>query len=224
MRLLRRRPGSKLAGRAQASCLRPFGKSAMASSSPASCPPNKSFKPTPHRGVNSVLYATLHAVAASLWVGLTPALGPMTKILPWLPLFGPMLAALVAIIGLGITHSLTSKRDLNSEKRKIRINFMIEAYRKLENGSCRGQNQHNYSHDFHSAIADIQLLGSPGQVEIARKIASALGSGSGALITINELLNALRTELRQELNLPSVGSELVILREPGEITRPSNGP
>ena len=36
---------------------------------------NSSFKPTPHRGVNSVLYATLHAVAAPLRVGLTPALG-----------------------------------------------------------------------------------------------------------------------------------------------------
>ena len=35
---------------------------------------NSSFKPTPHRGVNSVLYATLHAVAAPLWVGLTQAL------------------------------------------------------------------------------------------------------------------------------------------------------
>ena len=37
--------------------------------------PNNSFKPTPHRGVNSVLYATLHAVATPLWGGLTPALG-----------------------------------------------------------------------------------------------------------------------------------------------------
>ena len=37
--------------------------------------PNKSFKPTPHRGVNSVLYATLHAVATPPWGGLTPALG-----------------------------------------------------------------------------------------------------------------------------------------------------
>ena len=37
---------------------------------------NSSFKPTPHRGVNSVLYATLHAVAAPLRVGLTQALGP----------------------------------------------------------------------------------------------------------------------------------------------------
>ena len=35
---------------------------------------NSSFKPTPHRGVNSVLYATLHAVAAPPRVGLTQAL------------------------------------------------------------------------------------------------------------------------------------------------------
>ncbi len=37
--------------------------------------PNNSFKPTPHRGVNSVLYATLHAVAPPLRGGLTQALG-----------------------------------------------------------------------------------------------------------------------------------------------------
>ena len=52
-----------------------FGKSPKVSLSPASFAPNKSFKPTPHRGVNSVLYATLHAVATPPWVGLTPALG-----------------------------------------------------------------------------------------------------------------------------------------------------
>ena len=42
-------------------------------------PPNKSFKPTPHRGINSVLCATLHAVAAPLRGGLTPALGCMNQ-------------------------------------------------------------------------------------------------------------------------------------------------
>ncbi len=36
---------------------------------------NNSFKPTPHRGVNSVLRATLHAVATPLRGGLTQALG-----------------------------------------------------------------------------------------------------------------------------------------------------
>ena len=37
---------------------------------------NSSFKPTPHRGVNSVLYATLHAVATPPLVVLTLVLGP----------------------------------------------------------------------------------------------------------------------------------------------------
>ena len=37
--------------------------------------PNNSFKPTPHRGVNSVLCATLHAVATPPRGGLTQALG-----------------------------------------------------------------------------------------------------------------------------------------------------
>jgi hypothetical protein len=37
--------------------------------------PNNSFKPTPHRGVNSVLCATLHAIATPLRGGLTQALG-----------------------------------------------------------------------------------------------------------------------------------------------------
>ena len=43
-------------------------------------PPNNSFKPTPHRGVNSVLYATLHAVATPLRGGLTQALGTLKEI------------------------------------------------------------------------------------------------------------------------------------------------
>ena len=48
--------------------------------------PNNSFKPTPHRGVNSVLCATLHAVATPSRGGLTQALGRMRnprKLLRW---------------------------------------------------------------------------------------------------------------------------------------------
>ncbi len=141
----------------------------------------------------------------------------MNTLLTWAPLLGPALAALVAIVGFGISHALTSRRELNAEKRKVRVSFMIEAYRKLESGSCRGVNAAKYSEQFHSAIADIQLLGSPVQVEVARKIALALGSGTGEPININELLNALRAELRSELNLPQVSGELVIIRSPEEL-------
>jgi hypothetical protein len=141
----------------------------------------------------------------------------MNILLVWSPLLGPALAALVAIVGFGISHALTSRRDLNAEKRKVRVNFMIEAYRKLESGSCRGANAAKYSEAFHSALADIQLLGSPLQVEVARKIATALGTRTGEPVSINELLNALRQELRVELSLPEVSGQLVILRSPEEL-------
>lgn len=144
-----------------------------------------------------------------------------SDIQPWLQPIATVLAASVAIIGLAISHWLTSKRDLSSEKRKIQINFMLEAYRKLERGSCRGANQDQYAEELHSAIADIQLLGSPEQVRVAQRIAVALGSGTGEKVSINELLNVLRAELRTELNLPSVSGELVILRKPEELGRPS---
>jgi len=140
-----------------------------------------------------------------------------TDIQPWLQPIATVSAAAVAIIGLGVSHWLTSKRDLSAEKRKIRINFMLEAYRKLERGSCRGANQDQYAEEFHSAIADIQLLGSPEQVQVAQRIAAALGSRTGQKVTINELLNVLRNELRMELNLPAVGGGLVILRKPEEL-------
>lgn len=141
----------------------------------------------------------------------------MNELLKWAPLVGPALAALVAIIGFGIVHLLTSRRERKADKRKVRVDFMIEAYRKLENGSCRGANAAKYSEQFHSAIADIQLLGSPSQVEVAKAIALALGSGTGKQISINDLLNVLRTELRSELDLPQVSGELVIIRSPEEL-------
>jgi hypothetical protein len=56
----------------------------------------------------------------------------MSDLLQWAPLIGPILAALVVIIGWGISHSLTSRRDLYAEKRKIRINFMIDAIENLK--------------------------------------------------------------------------------------------
>jgi hypothetical protein len=97
-----------------------------------------------------------------------------SDIQPWLQPIATVLAASAAIVGLGISHWLTSKRDLIAEKRKIQINFILETYRKLEQGACRGANQDQYAEEFHSAISDIQLLGSPEQVRVAQRIAAAL--------------------------------------------------
>ena len=58
MRSLRRRPGIVRGTRSGLSTSA-FGNCARASFSPGSFAPNKSFKPTPCRGVGHVLYATL---------------------------------------------------------------------------------------------------------------------------------------------------------------------
>lgn len=155
-------------------------------------------------------------VTGRIWL-LAQVQSNMNSLLKWSPLVGPGLAALIAIIGWLISHWLSSKRELKNEKRKIRINFMIESYRKLENGSSRGTAQNSYSDNLQSALADIQLLGSPNQAGIARDIARSLGDGSGKIVTINKLLLALRSELRSELNLPPISDQLIILRDPGEI-------
>ena len=67
--------GGEFSGRARALGLRFSASASEFGSHRYPPPPNKSFKPTPHRGVNSVLCATLHAVATPPWGGLTPALG-----------------------------------------------------------------------------------------------------------------------------------------------------
>ncbi len=86
-------------------------------------PPNNSFKPTPHRGVNSVLYATLHAIATPPRGGLTQALGIRTNMTAPYPIaldhdrelaaeIGLLLSA-YAIIDLFILHiySVVSEQD-----------------------------------------------------------------------------------------------------------------
>ena len=140
------------------------------------------------------------------------------ELLPWEQLIAACVAAVVAVAGFVATHWLTSRRDLYNEKRRIQINFMIEAYRKLESSSCRGSDRDRYSDQFESAVADVQLLGSPYQVEVARRIALEVGSGSGELVRINDLLNVLRNGLRAELGLLDVGPEIVILRNPEQIS------
>ena len=62
-------------------------------------PPNNSFKPTPHRGVNSVLCATLHAVATPLRGGLTLALGGRKAFCNWVVRNGDSSAPVGVLFG-----------------------------------------------------------------------------------------------------------------------------
>jgi hypothetical protein len=120
---------------------------------------------------------------------------------------------LVAILGGWLGHYLSSRRDLLNERRKLRVSYLIEAYRKLESGSNRDNSREAWKEVwplFESAIADVQLLGSARQVLMARQFALDMAENQTA--SIDELIFDLRRSLRRELELEPVETKIVYMR------------
>ncbi|NVD74564.1 hypothetical protein HUX88_29190 [Duganella sp. BJB1802] len=119
----------------------------------------------------------------------------------WLSLAGPSLAAVVAVVGWLIAHRLTVSRDLSNKRRDLIAAFLLEAYRRLEAASNREDKTEDQAIAFESAIADIQLLGTVGEIE-------AISSWLDAHLekSIDQILKQQRDDLRQELGLQPINS------------------
>jgi hypothetical protein len=116
---------------------------------------------------------------------------------------------IVALAGGWLGHRFAAHRDLLNERRKLRVTYLLEAYRKLEDASNRNDPDRTWPL-FESAIADIQLLGSPAQVGLARRFALDMAQHHTA--PLDPLVNDLRRSLREELELPEVIETVVYLR------------
>jgi hypothetical protein len=125
-------------------------------------------------------------------------------------LFWQLLATfVVAVSGWWIVHWLSGKRDVANERRKLRVSYLVEAYRKLEAASNTVDPQSKWE-QLESAIADVQLLGTPRQVGLARFFAEAMARDGNA--SLDELLFDLRESLRVELQLEPVSDPIKYLR------------
>lgn len=120
-----------------------------------------------------------------------------------------LVTVMVALLGGWLGHRFAARRDLLNERRKLRVTYLLEAYRKLEDAGNRDDPARQWPL-FESAIADIQLLGSPKQVELARRFALEMAQNRTALL--DPLVNDLRCSLREELELPEVRETVVYLR------------
>lgn len=127
----------------------------------------------------------------------------------WKLFFQLAVTAIVAFAGAWVGHQFSAQRDLLNERRKLRVSYLLEAYRRLEDAGNRADAAASWS-KVESAVADIQLLGSPEQVQLARKFALAMARDSAA--PLNELLLDLRRSLRTELDLPNVAEPVAFLR------------
>jgi hypothetical protein len=92
---------------------------------------------------------------------------------------------------------------------------------RLENAANRREAGEDDEKALESAVADIQLLGSPEQVHLARQFALEFaGAGQASL---DRLLEALRLELRKELALPPLMEGITFLRIVRDAETPRTG-
>lgn len=123
-----------------------------------------------------------------------------------------LVTVIVALMAGWLGHYLAARRDLLNERRKLRVTYLLEAYRKLEDTANRSDSERTWPL-FESAIADIQLLGSPAQVELARRFVLDMAQRQTA--SLDPLVNDLRHSLRRELELPQIRETVVYLRFAG---------
>lgn len=120
-----------------------------------------------------------------------------------------LIGAIVIIVGWKVAHKQQLERDIEAKRLEMRIQYLIEAYRRLEFSSNRPLTPQLVP-DFERAIADIQLFGSVEQVVMVQKIAKDFADKGTA--DLNLLLRDLRDSLRQEIDLGEVSPNLVHLR------------
>jgi hypothetical protein len=102
---------------------------------------------------------------------------------------------LLAFLGRIVGQMLGARWNLRDSRRELRTSTLVDAWRRLARATSRP------SADFQRALADIQLVGTSAQVELAARAARSLNELAGEAPSVQELLEALRVEVRAEMSL-----------------------
>jgi hypothetical protein len=144
-------------------------------------------------------------------------------LLKWSAFFSPLVSALVIGFGWYVAHWLNTRRDTRNRAKEKITGFLISAYRSIEQACVRGNvNGSRYQESFENAFAEIQLFGSPRQVELARKIVAEIEHGQNS--DPRELLKELRAQLRSDLDLEILEVEISHFRLTPVSTPPVSTP
>ena len=120
------------------------------------------------------------------------------------------LPVLVAVLGWFAAHQFNVYRDRQNKRRDLRIQYLLEAYRRLEGVANRSKKSEEQALAFESAIADIQLLGSNEQIAALIRYIQRFTASEGA--QVDEVLELLRADLRRELSLPVTKEKALVFR------------
>lgn len=120
-----------------------------------------------------------------------------------------VVSSLIIIIGWGIAHWFTSRRDHRNKKREIRLEYLINAYRNIGAAAARKQNSEEFK-NLEAGFHDVQLFGNAEQLQLLNEIFISHSKTGGA--DLEPLLNSLRAELRSILGLKSASAALKFFR------------
>jgi hypothetical protein len=121
-----------------------------------------------------------------------------------------LLHALLSLLGRLFGQAWGARRELDNKRRDLRVQFLVEAWRNIERASNRTGRKE--MRGLEQALADVQLLGTPSQADQAARVARSLARKATNSAAIDELLESLRVDLRDEMRLGRAVSPLVCLR------------
>lgn len=119
-----------------------------------------------------------------------------------------VISAGVVVVGWFAAHRFSASRDRANKRRELRTERLIEVWCQLERSRVR-QGGSNLA-ELESAVAEVQLFGTPAQVDLVRRFATEMAANDSA--SPDDLLEALRDDIRNELGLASLGGPILWLR------------
>lgn len=119
-----------------------------------------------------------------------------------------IIQCIITVIGWIVVYIFAIRQNIQIKKKEVTIEYLIQAWGKLEKASNRKDNRYNT--EIETAIADIQLLGTKRQIELAQQFAEEIARNKES--STLELLVLLREDLRKELKLERVPRKFKFLR------------
>lgn len=116
----------------------------------------------------------------------------------------------VTALGWWVAYYFSRLRDFENDRRKLRTEYLLQAYRRLQNAAHRIGQQKAHEESLETAVSDIQLLGTMRQSQLAAQFCVDFAEKGTAYM--DELLLDLRNDLREELRLEKLSQPSRVLR------------
>ena len=117
-----------------------------------------------------------------------------------------LITAVITILGWLIISRLTYHRDEKNRQKNIQIEYLVNAYRDIGIFITRHSNQCMTTDiylKFEIAVRNIQIYGQPEEIELLHDYINNLQTNN---YSVDPLLNKLRDNLRESLDLDEVDS------------------